>query len=64
MQWGASSKQAKILVEATILAVLICCYFARYYITNLFECLGGLLSNGVDLFLRERVLESTPTPLF
>jgi len=29
------SKASELLVAVTILAVLFCCYFARYYVTNL-----------------------------
>ena len=43
---------SELLVEVTILAVLFCCYFAHYYITNRL-CLStwvGLLSNGMGYF--------------
>jgi len=62
------NKTSELLVEVSILAVLFCRYFARYYIakSEFLSTWVGLLSNGVGLLLRERerVLENTPTPLF
>ena len=60
------SEASELLVEVSILAVLFCRYFARYYIakSEFLITWVGLLSNGVGLFLRERVIENTPTPLF
>ena len=48
----------------TILAVLFCCYFARYKYVRIFEYLEGLLLNRLGLFMGERVVENTPTPRF
>ena len=73
----ASEWASKLFVEVTILAVLFCCYFARYYmyIADL-SCLdfwvlgwvyfqiGWATLEWVGLFSRERVVENMHTPLF
>ena len=55
------SKASKLLVEVTILAVVFC--YLNTWVGPLSNRMG-LLSNGVGLFLRERVLENMSTSLF
>ena len=55
------SKASELLVEVTILAVLLLLLFCSYK-SGFLSAWVGLLSNGVSLFSRERVLKNTLTP--